>query len=130
SKPPSAAVGKSHGRERGRKRLGITRSGDRQEEDRKGTTDEVSKVYRRWPKPRAARTDLCGGLFVRAVPTATGTQLETQVPPHAEDNDFAIEVSSFEQIHSGQLSAHSPIMARAKPFSAFAPEPVSLRHHR
>jgi len=44
SKPPSAAVGKSHGRERGRKRPGITGSGDRQEEDRKGTTDEVSKV--------------------------------------------------------------------------------------
>ena len=37
---------------RGRKRSGITASGDRQEEDRKETTDEVSKVYRRCPKPR------------------------------------------------------------------------------
>ena len=42
-KPPSAAVAKSYGRERGRKRLGFTGSGDGQEEDRKGTTDEVSK---------------------------------------------------------------------------------------
>jgi len=45
-----------------------------------------------------------------------GTQLETQVPPHAEDNDFAIEVSSFEQIHSGWASAHSPIIAGATTF--------------
>src|SRR5262245_53976466 len=29
----------------------VTGSGDRQEEDRKGTTAEVSKVIRRWPKP-------------------------------------------------------------------------------
>ena len=35
------------------KGLEITGSGDRQEEDRKGTTAEVSKVYRRWPKPRS-----------------------------------------------------------------------------
>jgi hypothetical protein len=33
------------------KGLGITGSGDRQEEDRKGTTDEVSKAIRRCPKP-------------------------------------------------------------------------------
>jgi len=39
-----------------------------------------------------------------------GTQLETQVPLDAEDNDFLIEVSSFKQIHSGQPPAHSPIM--------------------
>ena len=45
-----------------------------------------------------------------------GTQLETQVPPHAEDNDFAIEVSSFKQIHSGQPSAHSLIMAGQRRF--------------
>src|SRR5262249_16353329 len=38
---PSAALAKSHGRERGRKRLGLTGSGDGQEEDRKGTTAEV-----------------------------------------------------------------------------------------
>src|SRR5499427_1761883 len=31
----------------------VTGSGDRQEEDRKGITDEVSKVSRRWPKPRS-----------------------------------------------------------------------------
>src|SRR5262245_12884913 len=37
SKPPSAALSKRQGRERGRKRPGITGSGDRQEEDRKGT---------------------------------------------------------------------------------------------
>src|SRR5262249_18780823 len=43
SKPPSAALSKRQGRERGRKRPGITGSGDRQEEDRKGTTVEVSK---------------------------------------------------------------------------------------
>jgi hypothetical protein len=35
------------------KGLENTGSGDRQEEDRKGTTDEVSKVNRRWPKPRS-----------------------------------------------------------------------------
>jgi hypothetical protein len=46
SKPPSAALSKRQGRERGRKRPGITGSGDRQEEDRKGTTAEVSKRYR------------------------------------------------------------------------------------
>src|SRR5215467_3301888 len=45
-------VSKRQGRERGRKRPGITGSGDRQEEDRKGTTDEVSKRYRRCPKPQ------------------------------------------------------------------------------
>jgi hypothetical protein len=39
-----AAVVKSHGRERGRKRPGLTGSGDRQEEDRKETTVEVSKA--------------------------------------------------------------------------------------
>src|SRR5215471_3662501 len=54
--PPSAALAKSHGRERGRKRLGITGSGDRQEEDRKETTAEVSKVIRRWPKPQLVVT--------------------------------------------------------------------------
>jgi hypothetical protein len=43
SKPPSAAVDKSHGRERGRKRPGETGSGVRQEEDCKETTVEVSK---------------------------------------------------------------------------------------
>src|SRR5262245_50542162 len=47
---------KRQGRERGRKRLGFTGSGDRQEEDRKGTTDEVSKVIRRWPKPQLVVT--------------------------------------------------------------------------
>ena len=48
---------KSHGRERGRKRPGITGSGDRQEEDRKETTDEVSKRnLRRCPKPRLVTT--------------------------------------------------------------------------
>jgi hypothetical protein len=40
----------------------ITGSGDRQEEDRKGTTAEVSKVFRRWPKPQ---------LVVTAGPTPT-----------------------------------------------------------
>src|SRR5262245_20249344 len=34
----------------------ITGSGDRQEEDRKGTTAEVSKVIRRWPKPQLVVT--------------------------------------------------------------------------
>ena len=38
------------------KGLEITGSGDRQEEDRKGTTDEVSKANRRWPKPQLAVT--------------------------------------------------------------------------
>jgi hypothetical protein len=33
------------------KGLEITGSGDRQEEDRKGTTAEVSKANRRWSKP-------------------------------------------------------------------------------
>jgi len=46
-----------------------------------------------------------------------GTELETQVPPHAEDNDFAIEVSPFKQIHSGRPSEHSRIMAGATTFS-------------
>jgi hypothetical protein len=46
-----------------------------------------------------------------------GTQLKTQIPLHAEDNDFAIEVSSFKQIHSGELSAHSLIMAGQRRFS-------------
>src|SRR5215467_13015039 len=36
----------------------ITGSGDRQEEDRKGITDEVSKVFGRWPKPRSV--SCCG----------------------------------------------------------------------
>ena len=45
-----------------------------------------------------------------------GAELETQVPPHAEDNDFAIKVSSFKQIHSGPPSAHSPIMTGAPRF--------------
>src|SRR5262245_47533587 len=40
----------------------VTGSGDRQEEDRKGTTAEVSKVFRRWPKPQ---------LVVTAGPTPT-----------------------------------------------------------
>ena len=31
-----------------------------------------------------------------------GTQLETQIPPDAEDNDFLIEMSSFEQIISAR----------------------------
>src|SRR5215471_7989959 len=43
---PKATVVNTEG-----KRLGFTGSGDRQEEDCKGTTDEVSKVIRRWPKP-------------------------------------------------------------------------------
>jgi hypothetical protein len=34
----------------------VTGSGDRQEEDRKGTTAEVSKVFRRWPKPQLVVT--------------------------------------------------------------------------
>src|SRR5215471_10631130 len=34
----------------------VTGSGDRQEEDRKGTTAEVSKVIRRWPKPQLVVT--------------------------------------------------------------------------
>ena len=38
------------------KGLEITGSGDRQEEDRKGTTAEVSKVFRRWPKPQLVVT--------------------------------------------------------------------------
>ena len=38
------------------KGLEITGSGDGQEEDRKGTTDEVSKVFRRCPKPRLVTT--------------------------------------------------------------------------
>ena len=38
---------KGHGRERGRKRPGLTGSGIRQEEDRKETTVEVSKPMRR-----------------------------------------------------------------------------------
>src|SRR5215470_7538785 len=48
---------------------------------------------------------------------------ETQVPPHAEDNDFAIEVSPLKQIHSGRSSAHSLIMARQRRSQRFAPEP-------
>src|SRR5262249_40535234 len=52
-----------------------------------------------------------------------GTQLETQVPPHAEDNDFAIEVSSFEQIHSSRPSGHSPIMAGNDIFSVLHQNP-------
>src|SRR5262252_11111845 len=36
-----------------------------------------------------------------------GTQLETQVPPHAEDNDFTIEVSSFKRSRAvGRLRIH------------------------
>jgi len=42
-----AAVVKSHGRERERKRPGEIGSGVGQEEDRKGTTIEVSKAIRR-----------------------------------------------------------------------------------
>ena len=38
------------------KGLAMTRSGDGQEEDRKETTAEVSKVYRRWPKPQLVVT--------------------------------------------------------------------------
>jgi hypothetical protein len=34
----------------------VTGSGDRQEEARKGTTAEVSKVFRRWPKPQLVVT--------------------------------------------------------------------------
>jgi hypothetical protein len=34
----------------------VTGSGDRQEEDRKGTTAEVSKLIRRWPKPQLVTT--------------------------------------------------------------------------
>jgi hypothetical protein len=40
----SAAMAKSYGRERGRKRPGLTGSGVRQEEDCKETTIEVSKA--------------------------------------------------------------------------------------
>ena len=40
----------------------VTGAGDGQEEDRKGTTAEVSKVTRRWPKPQ---------LVVTAGPTPT-----------------------------------------------------------
>jgi hypothetical protein len=47
SKPPSAALVKSHGREHRRKRPGKTGSGVRQEEDYKETTVEVSKAMRR-----------------------------------------------------------------------------------
>jgi hypothetical protein len=39
-----AAVVKSHGRSAGGKGLGRTRSGGWQEEDRKGTTDDMSKA--------------------------------------------------------------------------------------
>ena len=49
----SAAVDKSHGRERGGKGPAKTRSGIRQEEDRKGTTAEVSKAITTMSKPRS-----------------------------------------------------------------------------
>src|SRR5215469_16372226 len=47
SKPPPAALIKSQGRERRRKRPEKNRSGARQKEDRKGTTDDMSKRKRR-----------------------------------------------------------------------------------
>ena len=46
AKPPSVAVVKSHGREPEGEGLAETGSGHREEEDRKGTTMEVSKVKR------------------------------------------------------------------------------------
>src|SRR5262245_45532204 len=55
-----------------------------------------------------------------------GTQLETQVPPHAEDNDFAIEVSPLKQIHSGRSSAHSLIMARQRRSSVLHQNPHNV----
>src|SRR5262249_23257441 len=55
-----------------------------------------------------------------------GTQLETQVPPHAEDNDFAIEVSPLKHNPSGRSSAHSLIMARQRRSQRFSPEPYAL----
>ena len=42
-KPPQAAVVKSHGGERWRKRLGWTESGECQEDERKRTTEDMSK---------------------------------------------------------------------------------------
>jgi len=51
----------------------ITESGDMQEEDRKGTTAEVSKVIRRCPKPRSycccgiSSDDTCWALVNKVV---------------------------------------------------------------
>src|SRR5262249_58822245 len=50
----------------------------------------------------------------------SGTQLETQIPPDTEHNNFLIEMSSFEENEARRLG-HLTIIPSS--FSSFAPEP-------
>ena|SRR5712691_3260472 len=53
----------------------------------------------------------------------SGTQLETQVPPDTKDNNFLIEVSSFEKIKARRGCGHLTIITVHQSVSSFAPEP-------
>jgi len=53
----------------------------------------------------------------------SGTQLETQVPPDTKDNNFLIEMSSFEKIKARRGCGHLTIITVRQSVSSFAPEP-------
>src|SRR3984893_4560155 len=67
----------------------------------------------------------------RSVHQVTQTDLEPEIPPNAQDDDFAVEVATLEQLlHDLQLAHCRPQLVQhtnlADPTAPFAPEPKKL----
>jgi hypothetical protein len=54
-------------------------------------------------------------------------ELEPEIPTHAEDDDFPVEMAAFEKIiyalHGGQPSSCRSLTGKYAPLAPFAPEP-------